>query len=462
MNLVPKYTYNYDALWSFLNRRNLWFIKIRYLAVLALVILYVFLLSVPQLRLNTTQIVALPIISFSVLFYNISFRKIYKNLKFKPSECDVEKFNPLHFALIQIIFDIVALYLITYFTGNIESPFALLFILHGIIGSMILPGPVVFLMFGVLLACFFTISVLEYYGVFFHYSIVGLYEFPLYDNPYFLLIYSFVFMIMIFGGIFFANTIAHELYKREQDLKLALDKLNEAEIAKQKYTMGIVHEIKSPIVAVQSYLDLIIGKFLGPVSPVIEERIQKARKRSDEAIQIINDVLQISKLKLLDTITKEETDIEEIISYIIEQKKISADAKNIMLFFSDKRTYLKKIMGDRELLRLALSNLIGNSVKYTNNGGKIEIILYSTFRETIIEICDDGIGIPQDELKNVFRDFYRSSLIRQKGIEGTGLGLTLVKQIIDTHNGKITVQSPSRLSDNVGPGTTFRIYLRHS
>ena len=165
---------------------------------------------------------------------------------------------------------------------------------------------------------------------------------------------------------------------------------------------------------------------------------------------------------MLDTITKEETDIEEIISYIIEQKKISADAKNIMLFFSDKRTYLKKIMGDRELLRLALSNLIGNSVKYTNNGGKIEIILYSTFRETIIEICDDGIGIPQDELKNVFRDFYRSSLIRQKGIEGTGLGLTLVKQIIDTHNGKITVQSPSRLSDNVGPGTTFRIYLRHS
>ena len=252
-----------------------------------------------------------------------------------------------------------------------------------------------------------------------------------------------------------------KLYQIEQQLVELLDKLEAAEKEKQKYIIGIVHEIKTPLAAVHSYLDIVINKILGPVNSKIEERLIRARFRSGEAIQMINDVLKISKLRLLDEITKEEIELSDIIVPLIKKQSVNLRAKHIMLNFFDGRTVKKKINGDKFLLEIAFSNLISNAVKYVGNNGLIELDMMDNDTFVEIEVSDNGIGIPKTDLDKIFRDFFRASNIKDKSYEGTGLGLSVVKQIVERHNGSISVESPSKLCMENKPGASFKIKLNY-
>ena len=395
-------------------------------------------------------------VSAAMLIYNLSIYAITKSDFLKDDAC---KFYPMLLSFIQIQLDLLSLGLLVYYTGGVESPFYIFYIFHMIIGSMILPGRVIYTIAGAIVISFFGLSFLEFSGVVAHHTLIGYINSPQYNDIEYVLINGFAFGVMMILGVFFANSIASSLYRREQELRITLDKLNEAERIKQRYTMGVVHEIKSPIVAVQSFLDLIIGNFAGPVSDSVGDKIKKARNRSDEAIQIINDVLSISKLKLLDSIAKDELDLPEILRTIINKKTSQAENKEISLQFIDKRTARLTTIGDKNLLEVVFSNLIGNAIKYTNNGGKVEIVISDNENKTEIEICDNGIGIPDTDKEKIFSEFYRASNVRQKSTEGTGLGLSVVKQIIDQHKGSITFESPSRLADDNGPGTSFTVII---
>ena len=264
-------------------------------------------------------------------------------------------------------------------------------------------------------------------------------------------------------SVFLANSIVRTLYSREQELKITLDKLNEAEVVKQKYTMGVVHEIKSPIASVQSYLDLVIQKFTGPISPQVEEKLQRARARTDESIQIINDVLNISRLRLQTDISREDVNLVEILTKIILKKKIQGDYSRIGINFYDLRSAKGSVKGDYGLLELAFSNLIGNAIKYSNIGSSIEVVIEDgrNQNEICVEVCDNGIGIPEKDKEKIFKEFYRASNVKHMNIEGTGLGLSIVKQIIEQHKGEITFESPSRLANEIGKGTCFKVYLNN-
>ena len=144
---------------------------------------------------------------------------------------------------------------------------------------------------------------------------------------------------------------------------------------------------------------------------------------------------------------------------IHQQQKINIQSKNINFNLIDDRKNKIKIKGDLLLLEIAFSNLINNAIKYVKENGVIEIKLNSDNENIIISISDNGIGIPRKDLKNIFKDFYRASNIKQKSYEGTGLGLSFVKQIIERHNGKIEVHSPFDLGDEKNPGTSFTVTI---
>ena len=456
LNLIPANTYDYDQLWKLIRKRNDWFINLRYIAFFALL---AFLLSaqfVLNLKLQSAQFILLLSVSLFILVYNLILFAVTKSSKLKN---DVNGFNPLLLSLIQIQLDILALFLLTYYTGGIESPLYIFFIFHMIIGSMILPGYVIYTISGVIVFCFYGLSFLEFFSIIPHYAIEGLTKIGYYNDLNYLLIFATAFGIMIFVSVFLANTIASALYTSEQELKITLDKLNEAEKVKMKYTMGVVHEIKSPIVAVQSFLDLILGNYVGPISAQVEDKVKRARNRTEESINIINDVLNISKIKLIEKFTKDEIDIDELINSNISKRQAQAESKNIEINFHDSRPVKEKLIGDKDFMDLAISNLIGNALKYTNNGGKIEITLTNEERKTQIEFCDNGVGIPENDKSKIFNDFYRASNVKDKVQDGTGLGLSVVKQIIEQHGGTISFVSPSRLADEHGPGTSFLIQL---
>ena len=330
-----------------------------------------------------------------------------------------------------------------------------------IIGSMILPGFVIYTIAAIIVINSYASAFLEYAQIISHHSIPGIISVPYYDNISALLVFCTAFGIMIILSVFFANSIASTLFLREQELEMTLDKLNEAEKVKQKYTMGVVHEIKSPVAAVQSFLDVILGNYAGPVSEQVFDKVKKARVRSDEAIQIINDVLSISKIKLQRTVLKEELNLNELLESVISRRKSQAENKNIEIVLINNTGNESTVEGDRNLLDLAFSNLIGNSIKYTNYGGRVEVVITrkEDLENTIIEVCDNGIGIPECDHDKIFNEFFRASNVKQKTHEGTGLGLSVVKQIISQHSGTIAFESPSRLADEKGEGTSFTVIL---
>jgi signal transduction histidine kinase len=223
--------------------------------------------------------------------------------------------------------------------------------------------------------------------------------------------------------------------------------------------LGIVHEIKSPITAVQSILDLILSKYVAPIDEKVEEKLLRARARSNEAIALINDVLKYSRIKLLDSSLSDDIDLDEIIQKIISQHEDEIKLKKISFNFRNLVKGEKLIKGDKSLLELAFSNLISNAVKYTNDKGNIFVIITENENLLDIEISDDGIGIPEKELKDIFSQLYRASNAKKEGKEGSGMGLSIVKEIIEKHSGIIQIFSPSKIGTTTSPGTTVLITL---
>ena len=452
--MVPDWAREQREFWEAIRRRNLWFIKLRYAIVAMLSIFLLLTTTVFKINYSETQLVAGVIIIASILFYNITLHRLRKYVQF-----DVNRFNPLYLSLFQMILDLIALLLLVYYTGGIESPLYMQFVFLVIIGSLILPGTLVYTMAAVFVISFVVLTALEHYQVIAHHSIDGLLNSPLYNNPHYVGAFLFTFAFMTFVSVYLTNGMARQLYKREKDLVDSMKKINAAEKEKQNYIMGIVHEIKTPIVAVASYIDLILQKFLGPIDETVEEKLVRAKNRTDEGIQMINDVLNVSKLTLYDQYDEEEIDINEIVSGVVNRRKVSADAHLIKLSLFDVREKKEKIRGDKFLLDIAFSNLIGNSIKYGVDGGHVEVTINSDNNNLTIEVCDDGVGIPENELPKIFKDFYRAANVKKIIVEGSGLGLSVVKRIVERHGGTIKAKSPSRMAKKDRPGTCFTIEL---
>jgi len=454
ISLVPSWAVYNEEFWETIKHRNLWFIKLRYGAVL---MLFAFIVSSEFLLgigFTQTQLVALTLINCSILVYNGILQWLRVYLK-----CESFKFNPLHFSLVQMVLDLSALMLLVYFTGGIETPLFMLFVFHMIIGSLILPGTVIYTIAISVVFIFFGMVLGEYHNLISHHAVAGLLQTPLYNNFKFIVTYSIVFGFVILMSVVLANKIANQLYRMEQKLVESLEQLNAAEVEKQNYVIGVVHEIKTPLSAVHSYLDVILQGFLGPVNEKILAKLQRVRARSAEAIQLTNDVLKVSKLRLLDEIKKEEIKVRDILSSVLKKQRANFDRKKVKLHFKDNRKIRSKILGDKLLLEIAFSNLVSNALKYIEDEGVIEIILDEKEKGIQLEVCDNGIGIPEKDIEKIFDDFYRASNIRSKGYEGTGMGLSIIKHIVEKHNGTIEVQSPSRLASTNKPGASFIVFL---
>jgi signal transduction histidine kinase len=451
-NLFFDISFHEEDVRTLIKNNNEWFVKLRYYAVVLL--LCSLLGAMALLRLSSFQVYSILIISCAILVYNILISKILKN--YTASQKNI---NCVKISLVQIILDLFQLFLIIYITGGIESPLFIFFVFHIIIGSILLPAGIIVIIAICVCGMISALGFFEYSGLIKHQHIEGLLQGNLYDRWEFLVVYLIVFYIMVFVSIYLTNKIARQLFKRERELKNAMRRIEEAEKSKQKYVTGIIHELKTPIAAIQSMLDLVILKYTGPVSPEAEEKLIRAKKRGDEAIRIINDILKISKLKLLNKIGLEKVNLNELISEILENQKASCELKNIKAEYKNKSEITKSVTGDRLLLELAFSNLIGNSVKYTPDGGKILISLEDFNAGFRIDISDNGIGIPQKDIDSVFNEFFRASNLRNRKIEGTGMGLSVVKEIVSRHGGTINVKSPSGIGNERNPGSSFIIFL---
>ena len=229
------------------------------------------------------------------------------------------------------------------------------------------------------------------------------------------------------------NIMSNTIKEKEEEAK-------KTDIAKDEFLAMITHELKTPLVPIQGYSDILLGEHLGKLNDKQKERIQIIKSSSESLLAIISDLLDAQKLELGQlSMKKQNINIKETIDKAIESLKPEADKNNIEI---RSNVVDFTINHDQERIIQVTTNLIKNSLSAIEpSPGKIEILMENRPTEIKISVKDSGVGIPQEKQKDLFKKFYQvdTTLTRERG--GSGLGLAICKGIIDNHMGKMSVES---------------------
>jgi two-component system sensor histidine kinase/response regulator len=227
----------------------------------------------------------------------------------------------------------------------------------------------------------------------------------------------------------------------------------EKEMMKKNFITLVSHQLRAPLTCVKQCFGVIQEGFVGEVASKQKEMIEIVGKRIDGLLQLINDWLNMSRIEA-GNLTEEfkPVDIVNVLLDTIDTLKPLAETKKVTLK-TDFCDAGRLVQGDQESLKQAFTNLVTNAINYNRDGGTVGILTGSENNNVLLEISDTGIGISQENLPFIFDDFFRVKTKDTCGVAGSGLGLTIVKRIIEAHNGCIMVVS------QLGEGTTFRILL---
>jgi len=230
-------------------------------------------------------------------------------------------------------------------------------------------------------------------------------------------------------------------------------KLNkEGKEIRYQFLSVLSHELKAPLNAVEGYLRMMQDKELGENIADYDQVIDRSFSRIKGMRNLIMDLLDFTKIRLEKKKDKFElVELKEIAQNAIEAISPYAIQKDVEITLNDiNNATIDADPGDIEIL---FNNLISNAVKYNVKGGKVEVELNVENKKIIILVKDTGIGMEEDEKKELFNEFFRVRKEQTKDITGSGLGLSIVKNIVDLYNGDIKVES------NVGKGSTFSVIL---
>ena len=234
--------------------------------------------------------------------------------------------------------------------------------------------------------------------------------------------------------------------------KKELQRLQQLETYRRDYIGNIAHELKTPLFSIQGYIETVIDD----PDLDIETRktfLKKANKNATRLGQIVKDLDTITKYESgVLKIEKEPIDLLQLIHNVIEEMEIQASAKQISLFLQN-RTESAMISADKGMIHQVLSNLGYNSIKYGKPQGTTTYKISDTGKKIIVEVSDNGIGIPAKDVGRIFERFYRVDSHRSRESGGSGLGLSICKHIIEAHGESITVMSTE------GAGSTFSFSL---
>ena len=229
------------------------------------------------------------------------------------------------------------------------------------------------------------------------------------------------------------NTMSDTIKEKEEQTK-------KTEIAKDEFLAMITHELKTPLVPIQGYADILLGEHLGKLTDKQKERINIIKSSSETLLALISDLLDAQKLELGQLrMRKENVNIKETIANAVELFLPQAQKNKIEISSNIQDLSIEH---DPDRIRQVITNLIKNSLTAVEpEKGKIEIIMKNLPQEIQISVKDNGMGIPTNKQSELFKKFYQvdATLTRERG--GSGLGLSICKGIMENHRGAITVKS---------------------
>ncbi len=227
----------------------------------------------------------------------------------------------------------------------------------------------------------------------------------------------------------------------------------ESEKMKAEFYSMIAHELRTPISVILGYTELMLKGKSGEISGLQEEFLSGVEHKSRKLLKLVNDFLEVSRLEgRFVNLDREVFDVIPLVGETVDGLKLLAGDKNIELKFQPGDQPVM-VNADRDKLEQVLINLVENGIKYTQEEGNIEVTLNGDDDMAEIRVEDDGMGMSEEELENIFDRFKRLGRAEKNKIKGTGLGLAIVKEIVDAHQGEIDVQSEQ------DHGSVFRVRI---
>jgi len=217
-----------------------------------------------------------------------------------------------------------------------------------------------------------------------------------------------------------------------------------------RFTADASHELRTPLTVLRGELEGIAQR--ADVPPDIRETIGSTLEETERLSRIVESLLAISRLDAGEALmTHQIVDLAQLVAGTADQMRLLAEDKRLSLKCI--ATQRIEVEGDPNRLKQVVVNLIDNAIKYTGEGGKVEIRVGTNDGNAVLEVSDTGVGIPSDAISHVFERFYRVDKARSRQMGGTGLGLSIVKSICTAHHGRVTVES------NEGRGSRFLVEL---
>ena len=243
-----------------------------------------------------------------------------------------------------------------------------------------------------------------------------------------------------------------KVQERTRELAQANEQLIRLNKAKSDFVSAVSHELRTPLAAIKGYASLLHGGQFGPLEPPQAERLAKIERHADLLTNLINNLLDIARIESgRVTMASAPISAQDLLATVLDVIKPQMDAKRIRLTTQlDGVTHLP---GDPTHLPRVFVNLLSNAVKYTPEGGAITVSVERRPGQIVASVRDTGCGIAPEELPKLFQEFYRTANPINEHVRGTGLGLALVKRIVEAHRGTIWVTSEP------GAGSTFAFSL---
>jgi len=347
------------------------------------------------------------------------------------------------FILLQIICDWIMLLLVIHLSGGITSPGTMLFVFHLLIAGFLFSRPASYL-----LAVLATL-LLAFHALLVKKEIVSNYSNPLSqdylaysDREFFILV---LFLLFVFGiTAHFASVIAGRLRAKEKQQLEALE-------SKLRFARMTHHQLRSPLAAVQSSLDAI--PYTGTLNEKQKELMGRASRRIKDAFSTIQDLLDLARAE---NATREDRGVksvfQEAASKAFETARERAAGKKIQIRFRIPREPVY-VRPDADDIDRIMSNLLDNAVKYTGEGGEIDVRAEVREDNLLVSVRDSGIGIDPKDHARVFEGFYRTREAKDSKEMGTGLGLSIVKQLVNHWGGRVSLKSA------LNAGSTFKVEL---
>jgi two-component system phosphate regulon sensor histidine kinase PhoR len=267
---------------------------------------------------------------------------------------------------------------------------------------------------------------------------------------------TFIYFFILFLIIRLTLEIFIRTYiKNEEERRSEINILKDQENYRREFLGNISHELKTPLFTIQGYILTLVDGGALKDKKVREKYLRRAAKGVDRIISIVKDLDLITQFESgIKTVDKSDFNIFDLVDNVFDLLEFESEKNNISLKLENKKNSLIYVNADQERILQVLTNLIVNSIKYGSDNGYTKVIVEDFNKEkVIVRIIDNGEGIEEEHIPRLFERFYRIDKNRSRKKGGSGLGLSIVKHIIEAHNEQIFVKS------EIGEGTEFSFTL---